>query len=197
MDKVNARNEPLKPFPKASEGTHQCVLVDVIDLGYQNKEFQGKKKGYKQYCALVWQVDEENPDTGKPFEMSRDFQVTMFSKGALRILLEQWRGKSYTDAEADLGVPLDKMYGANGLMQVEHKQSVSNPDRTYANIISITPLPKAMPQMKPTGYVRSDHWKDKVGITQDQAFPPEAKHGNDDFDDFPAALEDQDDDLPF
>lgn len=192
MDRVNARNEPLKPFAKASEGTHQCVLVDVIDLGYHNKEFQGKKKGYKQYCALVWQIDEENPDTGQPFEMSREFQVTMFAKGSLRILLEQWRGKSYTDAEAEQGVPLDKLYGANGIMQVEHKQSVSNPDRTYANIMSITPLPKTMLPMKPAGYERSAHWKDKVGIAFEQAFPPTLEH-----DDFPAALEDQDDDLPF
>lgn len=193
MDRVSARNEPLKPFAKASEGTHQCVLVDVIDLGYHNKEFQGKKKGFKQYCSLVWQIDEENPDTGKPFEMSREFQVTMFAKGSLRILLEQWRGRSYTDVEAEAGVPLDKLYGANGLMQVEHKQSQSNPDRTYANIMSVTPLPKAMLQMKPANYQRSDHWKDKLGISYEKAFPPPPDQPDDD--DMPPLGDD--DDLPF
>jgi hypothetical protein len=206
-DRINARNEPLAPFPKPDEGQHQCVLVDVVDLGYINKEFQGKKKGFKQYCALVWQIEQENPETRGRFEIAKEFQVTMFAKGSLRILLEQWRGKTFTDAEAEQGVPLDKLVGANGLMQVEHKQSESHPDRTYTNIISITQLPKAMPKIVVAGYVRdNERWNPKKGVTQDQAFPPKQQPEDEDqsagffgesFEDFPAALEDQGDELPF
>lgn len=44
MDQITARNEPMRPFPKPEEGQHQCVLVDVVDLGYINKEFQGRRR---------------------------------------------------------------------------------------------------------------------------------------------------------
>jgi hypothetical protein len=196
-DKVNARNEPLTPFPKPSEASHQCVLCDVVDLGYRQVEYMGRKKGFKQFVALVWQIDEENPDTKQRFEVAREFQVTMFADAKLRKLLEQWRGKTYTDAEAEQGVPLDKLYGANGLMQIEHKPSKSHPDRTYTNVVSIVPVPPSMPKMVPAAYTRdNDRWTKAKGITWEQAFPPDKSSGET-FDDFPQALEDQDDDLPF
>ncbi len=205
MDRINARNEPMKPFPKPSEGTHQCVLVDVIDLGYRNKEYMGEKKGFKQYAALVWQLDEENPETGKPFEVAQDYVVSMFELAKLRKLLEQWRGKTFSEEEAEQGVPLDKLYGVNGLMQIEHVQSKSHPNRTYTNIVSITPLPRQMEKMQPAGYRRDEErWKSRKGITYEAAFTPESARnsgalagGGSTYDDFPAALEDQDDDLPF
>lgn len=136
-------------------------------------------------CALVWQIDEVNPDTSKPFEMSKEFTVSMAEKANLRKFLGMWRGKSYTDEEATEGAPLHKLYAVNGLMQIEHKQSKSNPDRSYANIVSVTPLPKSMKKMTPGEYTRSEHWKDKIKTVQMA-----------DENDYPPPLDD-DDDLPF
>lgn len=142
----------------------------------------------------MFQLDEVNPETAKRFEIAREFQVTMFKKANLRIFLEQWRGKSYTEEQVEAGAPLHALYGVNGLMQIEHKQSVSNPDRTYSNIVSISALPKAMVKIEPLDYKRSDHWAGKKGITHEQAFPPPPEPDED----YPSALEDEDDDgLPF
>lgn len=173
----------MKPWAKASEGQHQCVLVDVVDLGMQPNIYQGVQNGTVHKCALVWQLDEINPDTNKPFEMSKEFTVSMNEKANLRKFLGTWRGKSYSDQEAEEGAPLHKLEGVNGIMQIEHKQSKTNPDRTYANIVSVTPLFKGTPKIDPNNYVRGEFWKDKTAKPDNESLP--------------AALQDEDDDLPF
>lgn len=183
LDQIIARDEPQKEWAKPSEGQHQCVLVDVIDLGYHESIFQGVSKGFKQKCAMVFQIEEINPDTGRRFEPSQEFTVSMYEMANLRKFLETWRGKSYSDAEAQQGAPLHKLEGVNGLMQIEHKPSKANPNRVYANIVSVTPLPRAMEKIAPERYARSEHWQKKIAA------------GNGD--NAPVAPPQDDDDLPF
>jgi hypothetical protein len=184
MDQITARDEPQKEWAKPEEGQHQCVLVDVIDLGFHEVEFQGKSKGLKQKCAFVFQIPDINPDTGRRFEPSQEFTVSMYEMANLRKFLETWRGKSYTEAEAEAGAPLHKMEGVNGLMQIEHKPSKANPKRIYANIVSVTPLPKAMERISALNYKRSEHWAKKIAVGNGDA-------GNN------GRQQDNDDDLPF
>lgn len=190
MDEITAKAEPLKPWPKASEGSVQCTLVDVIDLGMQHESYMGEPVKLVHKCALVWQIDEVNPDTSKPFEMSKEFTVSMGAKANLRKFLGVWRGKSYTDEQATEGAPLHKLYGVNGIMQIEHKQSKANPDRTYAQIVSVTPLIKGMTKIEPTpGYERSKHWAEKLALaTDDDDSPPPDESGS---------FEDSSDEIPF
>jgi hypothetical protein len=183
MDQIIARDEPQKEWAKPSEGQHQCVLVDVIDLGYHEIEFQGKSKGLKQKCALVFQIDEVNPDTNRRFEPSQQFTVSMYEMANLRKFLETWRGKSYSDAEAEEGAPLHKLEGVNGLMQIEHKPGKANPKRVYANIVSVTPLPKAMRKIAPEKYVRAEFWQTKMAAGMNE--PALAGVGADNDDDLP------------
>lgn len=183
MDQITARADKSASWAKATEGQAQCVLVDVINLGIHQESYMGGPPKMTHKCALVWQIDEVNPDTGKRFEMSKEFTVSMSEKANLRKFLGMWRGKSYTDEEAMEGAPLHKLYAVNGLMQIEHKQSKSNPDRTYANIVSVTGLPKSMKKLEPQEYARSEHWKEKINAPQEEEMP--------------GALQDDDDDLPF
>lgn len=186
MDAIIAKAEILKPWAKASEGTVQCVLVDVIDLGLHMESFQGGPMKQKHKCALVWQIDEINPDTEKRFEMSKEFTVSMNENANLRKFLGLWRGKSYTDDQAAEGAPLHKMYGVNGVMQIEHQQSKSNPERTYARIVSVTPLLRSMAKMEPSeDYVRSDHWAKKLATAVDDDGPPPSNEGWEGADDLP------------
>jgi hypothetical protein len=189
MDQIVAKADPQKAWAKAPEGSHIAVLVDVIDLGMRSETFPGQAPRMVHKCALVWQIDEVNPDTGKRFEMSKEFTVSMGEKANLRKFLSTWRGRSYTDAEAAEGAPLHKLYAVNGLMQIEHKQSKSNPDRTYANIVSVVALPKNVQKIAPDGYERSEHWKEKIAKPQD---PGPDENG------YPSDWDDSSDDsLPF
>lgn len=186
VDQIIAKADALKPWAKASEGSVQCVLVDVIDLGMQQESYMGGPVKLVHKCALVWQIDEINPDTGKRFEMSKEFTVSMGEKANLRKFLGAWRGKTYTDAEAAEGAPLHKLYGVNGIMAIEHKQSKANPDRTYAAIVSVSPLLKGMAKLAPgQDYERSEHWSKKLAAAVDDDAPPPDESGA------------FDDDLPF
>ncbi len=193
MDQITAKAGPSVEYAKAPEGQHQCVLVDVIDLRMHENSYMGESKGMVHKCALVFQVDEVNPDTGKRFEMSKDFTVSMHEKANLRKFLAMWRGKSYTDKEAEEGAPLHKLEGVNGLMTIEHRQSKQNPERTYANIISVTPMFKGTQKITPEKYTRAPYWEDRIGVSAETLKPTSNGNGND----LPAELEDQDDDLPF
>ncbi len=183
MDTIVAKGSPSVVKIKPPEGSHQAVLVDVIDLGMQDHSYMGESKGKVHKCALVWQIDETNPETGGRFELSKEFTVSMGEKANLRKFLGAWRGKSYSDQEAADGAPLHKLEGVNGIMQIEHKQSKSNPDRTYTNIVSLVPLMKGTPKIAPEKYTRAEFWKDQIATL----------NGNN----LPAALQDEDDDLPF
>lgn len=184
MDAVTAVLDD-KPRTLPPEGQHQFVCVDGIDLGLQENKAFGKVQ--PQY-AIVFQLDAINPDTNKPFEISQRFTVSMFEKANLRKFLGQWRGKSYSDEEAEKGAPLANLAGANGLVQIEHKVSKTN-GKTYANILSVGPLPKGVNKITPQGYTRADYWAEVKGKA--------VKPRTDSPDEFPPALEDTDDDLPF
>lgn len=185
MDNIVAKSDGSKSWAKAPEGQSQCVLVDVINLGMQPVSYMGGPTKMVHKCALVWQIEEANPDTGKPFEMSKEFTVSMNEKANLRKFLGVWRGKSYSEEEALEGAPLQKLAGVNGLMQIEHKQSKTNPDRSYANIMSVTLLPKNTTKIGALDYVRSDHWLEKIAQPQHE-------------EEMPSALQDDEDDsLPF
>jgi hypothetical protein len=187
MDQIVARADAGRSFTKAPEGQHQAVCADVIDLGMHEESYGGKSKGLVHKCAIVFQIDELNPETGNRFEIGKEFTVSMGEKANLRKFLGTWRGKSYTDAEAAEGTPLHKLHGVNALIQVEHKPSKSNPDRSYANIVSITPLPKMMEKIAPSNYERPDFWKEKVAKprTEDPPPPDEYEGGFDNDDDLP------------
>lgn len=186
-DQITAKTEPRVLVP---ENQYQAVCVDVIDLGLvENKQFgKVQHKG-----AIVWQLNATNPKTGRRYEVSRKFTISMHEKAELRKFLGQWRGKSYTDAEAQAGVPVDKLEGVNALITIEH---TSKDGKTYANILSIGPIPKGLPTIAAEKYTRADFWKeDKNGAqkaaTRDAGAPPPSDE------DFPAALHDEEDDLPF
>lgn len=186
MDAVTAVLDD-KPRVLPPEGQHQFVCVDGIDLGLQENKAFGKVQ--PQY-AIVFQLETTNPENNdKRFELSQRFTVSMFEKANLRKFLGQWRGKSYTDEESEKGAPLASLAGANGLMQIEHKVSKSN-GKTYANILSVGPLPKGVKKLVAEGYERAEFWTE----VKAKAIKPKEPEADDAF---PSALADSDDDLPF
>ncbi len=208
-DNITARDEG-GTFERPPEGGFSAVCVDIVDLGYQ---FNAKFLKVEHKCAIVFQLDERD-SKGKLFEIANRMTVTFGEKANLRKFLSAWRGKSYGDDEARAGAPLDKLEGQAAYITVEH-----NPvgDKTYANIVSITRLPKGLAPLFPENYVRSEHWKkgdigeaekrkfEAQGLTEEAARSSASPQttaaaltpkSTDDFD--PEDLEDVDeDDLPF
>lgn len=179
------------------EGQYTAVCVDVIDLGERPESFKDQPAKLKQKAAFVFRTGEVNAETGRPFDITAEYTVSMDRRSGLRQLLEAWRGKSYDEDYPK--PPLHLLEGQAGLVSVEHKTSPSS-GRTYAKIKTIAPLPKQMPKPETGEYTRADYWGTRKAEYAEAAakwreahLPPAAES----IDDFPAALDDDDSSLPF
>jgi hypothetical protein len=162
--------------PPAPEGSFACVCVDAIYLGKRVEQFQGHPEKLVEKGALVFQLSEED-ETGKRYELSKEFTLSFGEKANLRKFLAAWRGKAYTNEEARDGVPLKKCIGVNGIVSVEHKPAKST-GNLYANILTITPLLKGMPKMTPKDYTRAAFWEARIKEYMDGAEAYMARNGN-------------------
>jgi len=185
---MDAATAKAKPYTLVPEGQFQFVCVDGINLGlHANQSYGGK---LEEKYAFVFQIDETNPDTGKRFELAQRFTLSVGAKSNLVKFLGQWRGKSYSPEEAKAGVSLAVLEGVNGFMVVEHKPSKSG-DKIFANILSVSPLPRGTKKLVSDGYERAEYWSE----VQAKAIAPKEP---DEPGSYPSALADEDDsDLPF
>lgn len=201
-DRITATAAPstFKPHP---EGQFIAQCVDTIDLGEKVQDFPGTTPYLAPTCALVFRTGEINEETGEYIDIAKEYTVSMGVKANLRKDLQQWRGKEYTPEQVEAGVPLDKLVGNHAQLTVSHR--VSGKGRTYANIIAIVGIPAQMKSActKYTDYTRAEYWETRKKEYAEAAdkfraeHAPKPKAAGNDFEDFPAALVDNEDDLPF
>lgn len=192
-------------FKPHETGQFVAQCVDTIALGEKVQDFPGTTPYLAQTCALVFRTGEKNPETGEYIDVHKEYTVSMGVKANLRKDLEQWRGQAYTPDQIEAGVPLDKLTGNFALLTIAHRKSVTK-GKTYANITAIVGVPRQMvgTVTKYTDYTRDEYWSKKKAeyATAAQAFrdanaPKPKSAAAENFEDFPAALEDGTDDLPF
>lgn len=129
-----------KPKQQPPAGTHSARCYSVVDLGTQESQF-----GPRHKVRLTWELPEEKAvfkedDGEQPFVISKDYTLSLFEKANLRHDLESWRGKAFTEAELK-GFDIFALLGVPCLLTVIHK---TKGDKTYANVNSISKLPKSM-----------------------------------------------------
>lgn len=196
-DPITAKgsDSKFKPHP---EGQFVAQCVDTIDLGEKVETFAGKPPKLAHKCVIVFRTGERNEQTGEFVDIAREFTVSMGDLANLRKFLEQWRGKPYTAEQIDEGVPLHKLTGNHALITVSHKTSGNG--RTYGNITACVGVPKQMLAgvEKYSDYQRADYWETRKKEYAEAARKFRADNGAaPDDSDFPAPLNDDDDDLPF
>lgn len=131
-----------KEFELIPEGNHLGRLYSIVELGslpsYKNPGEFGRK------VMFTFELPDEMRDFAgetKPMVISFDFFISMYKTSQLRKAVEGIAGK-LSDEEAD-EFDLKSLLGRPCMVNVVHNVSASN-GRTYANIASITPLPKAV-----------------------------------------------------
>ena len=127
----------FKPCP---EGNHTARCIGVVDLGTHPMEFAGQKKMIHK-IRLMWELPDEKRDDGKPFQISKDYGLSLHEKSTLRKDLEGWRGKRFTEKELS-GFDVEILAGKTCMINVLHKKSTNG--KTYANITSVSATPKGM-----------------------------------------------------
>lgn len=194
-DTVTAKHTGVE-FTPHPEGMFAMTCVDCINLGDRLKSFKGTNPYLASTVMLVFQSGEVN-EAGRPHEVSKEFTVSMGKKANLRAFLGSWRGKSYTDEQAREGVELHKRVGRSALVSVEHKTSPTS-GRTYANIASISPLPKEMSAPSLPAYERPAFFAERIAkyAAEAEAFR-KASAPSTSFDEVPAGLDEGDDTLPW
>jgi hypothetical protein len=151
---IMASATDTQTYSPAPEGVHQAVCVDIEDLGILESTFKDDKTGLpkkQRKIKVYWQIGARRDD-GKRFVLSKRYTLSLHEKASLRHDLEAWRGRAFTEDELR-GFDVETVKGANCLLNVQHRQSADK-TRTYANVVSITPLVKGMEKMGDDGYER-------------------------------------------
>lgn len=138
-------------FTPAPVGTHLARCIGVVSLGTQAPNDPTFNASFK--VMLTFELPNELlPDTQEPQAMTvnKEFSCSLGKKAKLRGALESWRGRVFTQKELD-GFDVVKVLGAPCMLGVIHKTSAKG--NTYADVSSISALPKgmqAMPQTNPS-----------------------------------------------
>jgi hypothetical protein len=126
----------------APEGAYPARCYQIIDKGTTFDEKWGNKKRKVQFLfELPTETAVFSEDKGEqPFYVKTVFNLTMGEKASLRKFIESWIGKKLTDAQA-ADFDITKLLGHPGMINIAHN---GKEDRVYANIMSISPLPKGL-----------------------------------------------------
>lgn len=136
-------------FEMPPSGPIAARCSKLIDLGTQESTYEGETK-HQRKLLLSWELAELRTD-GTPFVISRRFGLSLHEKAALRGFLQAWRGQPFS-AEELAGFDLRRLLSAPCLLNVMHTQRNG---KDYANIASISPLPKGMtaPELSAPGVI--------------------------------------------
>ena len=126
----------------APEGAYPAVLIQIIDKGTTLDEKWGSKKRKVQFVfELPTETaifKEENGE--QPFIVKTIFNLNMGEKSSMRKFIESWAGKKMTDKQAG-DFEIFTLLGKSALVNIAHN---GKEDKTYANIMSVSPMPKGM-----------------------------------------------------
>ena len=128
-------------FEPAPEGAHSAICTRLIDQGTEHHA----QFGDRRRVQIGFEIDELREDGERYMVFSR-MTLSMHEKSNLRKFLESWRGRAYQEDE---DVDITSIVGRPGLVNVVH--NVTEQGKTYANIASVSSLPKGMTPITPKG----------------------------------------------
>jgi hypothetical protein len=160
-------NAPKKVCPS---GSHVARCYGMIELGTVKSEYLGEVKHLHKVIIdfelpLETSVFKEG-EPEKPFIISKEYTLSFHEKSTLRAHLSSWRGKPFTDSEA-ANFDITKLVGVPAMVNVIHRASADG-TKTYANIASISPMPKGLQcpdQINPSRILSFSSWNQELFMT--------------------------------
>ena len=142
--------KPESTFTPCPSGTHFARCVGVIDLGTRENTFDGQTR-MRHEIMVTFETPSEQMDNGDPFTISGWYTWSMNEAANLRLHLESWRGKAFTDDDfGDGGFEIKNILGVPAMI------TVGTTKGGKAKLIGVGPLPKGTevpPQINPTRYM--------------------------------------------
>lgn len=160
---INATNTGGGDYTPVDAGTYPARCYSMIHIGTVKENILGTEKTLNK-VRITWELPtetkvfkEENGE--QPFVISKEFTLSMNEKANLRKFLEGWRGKGFTEKEAE-SFDITKLLGKPCMLSIIHKTSKAG--KTYAEISSVSTLPKGLTcpdQVNETFELNyTDHW---------------------------------------
>lgn len=142
---ITAKNQPTADFTPVPAGTYVARCYSMIQLGTHEEEYMGQKKELNK-VRITWELPTElkvfkEGEEEKPYSISKEFTLSMYEKANLRKFLEGWRGKGFTESEAE-AFDITVLIGKACMVSVIHKTSKNG--KVYADISSVTTIPKGL-----------------------------------------------------
>lgn len=145
-------------FQTAPEGTTKAVVVDVVDLGMLPDKFSEEEKLIPM-VKLVFQTEEQTEE-GKPFVVGTyPLKASLNSRANFYKLVAKILGRDLTDDDYDEEGDADVdtlLLGKNVNVTIQH---ATKGDKTYANVVDVSPLIKS--QLKEEALVAVDYVRQK------------------------------------
>lgn len=138
-----------KGYEVPPAGQHAAVCIGFVDLGFHEqvyKDAKGERKEDVHQIMLVWELAglPVAGQTGKNHIVGRSYNLKFGvnkdgAPGALRKLMEQFKGSPYKEGEE---IDPLKLLSKKYLLALLHKDSARG--KTYAKLDAVGPLPKEM-----------------------------------------------------
>lgn len=145
--------------PQAPEGSHVGICVRIYDLGTQEDEFEGKLK-LNRKLRFGFELPDEthvfSEDKGaQPFVVDLTLNFSSFERSNFIKTMTTWLGKA-----PDESFDIEELLGRAGMVTITHKDVKG---KVYANVTSITPVPKALLKSIPDPENKPVYWSVESG----------------------------------
>lgn len=122
-------------YEKPPAGNHVAVLVAIIDLGTQKREYDGEDK-WQHRALFVWELCNEKAQSGRNHVIGAAVTVSMHERSTLRKWVQARRGVTLPDgADFDISAELYQPCLLNVVLG----------DKGYPRVDGLSALPKGMP----------------------------------------------------
>lgn len=163
MKSIIAKQPEGKEFEIVPAGNYIARCYSMIQLGTHKSEYQGQMKT-RERVRITWELPTELREDGKPFVIGAEYTLSLSEMGNLRSMLESWRGRAFNPDELE-AFDIVKVLEVPCMINVIHSKSKDG-SKTYANIATVSPLPKLMicpKQVNPTVVVTTeDFWNKEL-----------------------------------
>lgn len=132
-----------KEFVLVPPGSHLARCYRIVDLGSQKSEYMGRIKQLRK-IMIGWEIHGESEDgtplltdKGEPMAIFKNYTHSWGENSNLRKDLQSWRGKPWTDEEAET-FDIERLLNQWCMLNVIHRPGQNN--KIYANVDSVTPV---------------------------------------------------------
>lgn len=137
-------------------GNYVARCYSMIEIGTVTETIQGQSKQLHK-VRIGWEFPNDqkvySQEKGEqPMTFSEEYTLSMNEKANLRKMLASWRGKDFTQDEAK-AFDITSLIGKPCMMNIIHRPKATDPSIIYANIGSVSNIPKGLqvpPQINPT-----------------------------------------------